>query len=859
MWSTRTLADLAAVVQSDQLRTLDGVIASLEGGGGEGGEEHLSGPVIAGEGSDGATTGGDGGGVPGGIPAQGGWGNPGTGLGPGGVNTHTGNKLTRIGLVSWPSVGRSGVGLTLYHNSLGSYSGPFGPDWSHSYDVSIAHTPGSSAIVRWGNGLRVAYTQIGSAFKAPPGFHERLERLTDTNGATIGWLVTAHNQTRLEFGSHGLLTGVRDRWNNVVEVRRDAAANDRIIRIECPSGRGINFTYGEDGRIETIWAGDQNYEQVWYFDYSLSPARLERIRFSNPGGPPGEPTIEFGYDSGSNITSYRDRRGFLWTASYTNQGRCLWLRTPHTPFAQTSFAYQFTKTIITLPEGQQIDHNYAGGLLVSVRDPVLSGGIRPVEAYLYDSDRNVTRVTDRRGKQWFATYDDRGNLLTATNPLGKTTTYTFGLGNELQSVKRHGEPFGWTFEYHNGEVTSATDPEGRIAYQAQYRSDGELAWTKDAGGRQTSYDIDAITETIEILPPGLETPMRLQLLFGRLTSIGDAFNNTTTIEYDGWLRPRRIEYPVHEGGPVWEEKTYDFESNVIAHRNQRGFVTTYEYDPAGWLLKTTNVKNETEEYGYSPNGWLRQVKNGRGYVTTYGYSNRGERTSVTYPGTPVASESWSYDATGNVDLYTNGVGQTQDFEYDDAGRLIQIAHGSGLMTSYGYDDLNRLVSMQDATGLTTWQYDWADRIKRFVAPQGAVEYAYRPDAQMESMEDATGVTIYGYDPITGYLTSITNSHGETTTRGYDQGRLTWTLWHNGVREEYEYDAMSRVKKITRKLGSATLGLQEYGYDPAGNVVRHLIDGVETTYSYDAIDQLIGESRLGYSAGYTYDANGNRLT
>ncbi|MBI5706933.1 MAG: RHS repeat-associated core domain-containing protein [Armatimonadetes bacterium] len=38
-----------------------------------------------------------------------------------------------------------------------------------------------------------------------------------------------------------------------------------------------------------------------------------------------------------------------------------------------------------------------------------------------------------------------------------------------------------------------------------------------------------------------------------------------------------------------------------------------------------------------------------------------------------------------------------------------------------------------------------------------------------------------------------------------------------------------------------------------------VDSVTTSYTYDAIDQLLSESRSGYSASYTYDANGNRAT
>ncbi|MBI5706934.1 MAG: hypothetical protein HZC36_08085 [Armatimonadetes bacterium] len=47
--------------------------------------------------------------------------------------------------------------------------------------------------------------------------------------------------------------------------------------------------------------------------------------------------------------------------------------------------------------------------------------------------------------------------------------------------------------------------------------------------------------------------------------------------------------------------------------------------------------------------------------------------------------------------------------------------------------------------------------------------------------------------------------------------------------------------------------------PADNMSSKTVDSVTTSYTYDAIDQLLSESRSGYSASYTYDANGNRAT
>ncbi len=43
------------------------------------------------------------------------------------------------------------------------------------------------------------------------------------------------------------------------------------------------------------------------------------------------------------------------------------------------------------------------------------------------------------------------------------------------------------------------------------------------------------------------------------------------------------------------------------------------------------------------------------------------------------------------------------------------------------------------------------------------------------------------------------------------------------------------------------------------LVSKIVDGVTTSYGYDAIDHLTSELRTGYSASYAYDANGNRTS
>jgi RHS repeat-associated protein len=61
-------------------------------------------------------------------------------------------------------------------------------------------------------------------------------------------------------------------------------------------------------------------------------------------------------------------------------------------------------------------------------------------------------------------------------------------------------------------------------------------------------------------------------------------------------------------------------------------------------------------------------------------------------------------------------------------------------------------------------------------------------------------------------------------------------------------------------GTPELAREENWYDPASRITRRVSGGVTTGFGYDDVGQILSESDWGgYSAAYTYDANGNRLT
>ncbi len=147
---------------------------------------------------------------------------PGEGTGPGGgsagsqilgtpggsgltgvVNTNTGNKLSVLPITSVSGIGDLTMGVTLYHNSIGSFTGSMGPSWRHSYDVTVtAH--GSTAFVIMPDGLYVPYTLTGGVYVPPAGWFHKLVQ----NGGG-SWTLTFKNQSKYEFDSNGNLVQIK--------------------------------------------------------------------------------------------------------------------------------------------------------------------------------------------------------------------------------------------------------------------------------------------------------------------------------------------------------------------------------------------------------------------------------------------------------------------------------------------------------------------------------------------------------------------------------------------------------------------------------------------------------------------------
>jgi len=79
-----------------------------------------------------------------------------------------------------------------------------------------------------------------------------------------------------------------------------------------------------------------------------------------------------------------------------------------------------------------------------------------------------------------------------------------------------------------------------------------------------------------------------------------------------------------------------------------------------------------------------------------------------------------------------------------------------------------------------------------------------------------------------------------------------------ARVDYQYDDLYRLIREKRIGNNGDPGVaydKQYFYDPAGNRIRMIADGVQTDYTYDAANKMLTAG----SATFTYDDAGNTLT
>ena len=524
----------------------------------------------------------------------------------------------------------------------------------------------------------------------------------------------------------------------------------------------------------------------------------------------------------------------------------------------TTLSYNTTtkKTTITDPAGQATVLTYdSGNRLTQIDAPAaVSGGSAQVTQFAYDSDGNLTSMTDPLGHVTTYGYDARGNRIWERDNLGNEVTRTFdATTNALLTESR------WTGADPDAGGTGSS-PSGALTTRFAYDSENHLRYVVSAegyvteykysaAGQQTSavqyagnvYSLTGLSDTTAISESTLNTwvsgitdkstTLRTDTAYdfrGNVTTVtsfskvlssgaGDTTADLTKINYvydqAGNLLKRKV-----EGSSTWE---------------------VYVYDGLNRITSTTDYDSNTTTIDFLDSTSVTRVTLANGLQRTSTYNLAGELISYAESGTGVttATTSYAYDNLGRLRRVTDATSVKTYFLYDRVGRKTADIQADGSVTEYRYDADNRLIATiryqnQISSTLLT-------QLESNVANQTYAIADYRPSSNSVDIWEWRV-----YDDANRLVQTIQQTDSTTT------GRTT----------AYVYDAASRLVSTTAyALG---LDISTFRTTPPTSLTLPTAYAGEdrtTRYFYDNDGRLTGTlDGEGYLTKIVYDAAGRKI-
>ncbi|WP_241378572.1 LamG-like jellyroll fold domain-containing protein [Glycomyces sp. L485] len=556
--------------------------------------------------------------------------------------------------------------------------------------------------------------------------------------------------------------------------------------------------------------------------------------------------------------------------------------------AQTEYKYNQAGDLVeTLaPTGQvtQFGHDQLGRIVSSAVGHYANGQFeaRHTTAYTLNAlgktvassgtaFTNPVTGTEHRLDESY-TYDEFGRLEstssrdTADSLQSRVTSYTYDPGGRIISTT-----------YPDGSIATRQWDEAGLTTGETTPTGLELTYTYDERGRLLTTA--AVGEGIDPSDPAAtELLLEYRTYYDNdwPASTTDAAGRKTSLEYWG---DGNVKIETHSFGgadTVMAQYDYDQAGNVTSASDAAGNVTATTYNRRSWLVTTT----------MDPSGAAAS--------TAMVYDAVGRTTGIdyTYGGQTYQSETFDYDAAGNmIASWTTAptvagvciddaghlctVTKTRNV-YDTEGLLVETATGGDGAETYTY---NAHGLVETATGTT--RDVWLDGVNTGThAP--ATTYGYNAFGELTHLRDANGnITETRYDTSgrpTSTLLPAETVPGATEpvrpqiTTSYQPGGLVQSESDpRGAVTSYEYDAFGQPVRLTQPdpdaEGSQTAPVTQYAYDRAGQLVKETDPlGAITTSTYDGFGNLAtvtGTERVGTELAYftstlEYDAAG-RLT
>jgi RHS repeat-associated protein len=475
--------------------------------------------------------------------------------------------------------------------------------------------------------------------------------------------------------------------------------------------------------------------------------------------------------------------------------------------------------------------------------------------FVYDTYGNIKEehIYDSNGKfayTLYKTYNQRGNLLSETTPLGEEVTYDYDL---------------------HGRLKYKTSPSNRLHTTLSYDKQGRLTQKEETGENLQhlhTYDYDPLD---------------------RLTQKTDPFENPTTYTYDPLTHQTiQTDFPPIaslEGSslPIQTHATYDPLGRPLTQTDPNGNTTHTTYNAHGSPLSITYADDTQETHTYYKNGQPASYTDPDGLTVHYKRDILGRVLKKTYStDEKLAEESYTYSGF-NLLSHTNKEKHTKQFFYDGAGRKIREEY-CGHVTHFTYNPLGFLEKItyenDENTLVIFYTRDNLGQILKEEKSNLAGEILYKKAYTYDSDGNQITLTHYidsqkakqtfEYDPF-GRLTLHIDPLGYLTTYHYQENHLN-TLGQKTL--QIKITDPLRITKIkthnahgqiteetTLDPHHQTIAHHQNIYDPSGNRIYRIDDVYhDTSYQYPQITkQTYNKRHLLESTTRGYDTLDPRTT
>lgn len=505
---------------------------------------------------------------------------------------------------------------------------------------------------------------------------------------------------------------------------------------------------------------------------------------------------------------------------------------------------------------------------------------------VYDAAGQVRYTVDALGYAIQSAYDGTGRLSSRHTyrnaiALSPALVAKFDAGTVIDAdiSNAAGAPSTvapWSTGFDSGTIAglnlSGLDPQatgaakvenGRLVF-ARKPSTGSLAWTMAWG--QGVYSLsDRMIFRSEV---STDASQNNNYLLMSLRQVGGAenegihINNGQLYSYRG---PNGSEQ-MQSLGVLSASTTY-----VVEMETSSTGIVTYVY-----------VKGQGRESGFSFSRTIDATSFGNFQLLLHGRSDAGVTGENLYVdnlailnGNAAASESYRYNAAGQLIARVDGVGNTETYGYDAAGRRVSVTDANGNTSRTVYDSAGNVAYSIDATGAftRTW-YNAAGQavsIRRFNA---RFDMATLSDAtsmvQLDNQLGPIGAWSAGYQQeyrvydAAGQLQLVYDGAGYLTRYEYDgAGRLVTT--RRFASQFFSGDTTLTDRLFTGRAGysdfaafmtanESTARIEARIHDAAGQLTyvlqRSAGQWTVVERAYDGVGRTLAETRYGVTIAYT---------